>query len=169
LSDSTSDPKRRGEAEPRARGADPRADSSWARGLEVRKAVLGGAHVERALAGANDFDRDFQEYITRAAWGEIWTRPGLPVPTRHLLTIVMLATLNRQEELAMHLEATKNTGLSVDEVKEALMQVAVYAGVPAAHAAIKTAKRVFAARGVSDPPLPEIGSLPLTREAERNE
>jgi 3-oxoadipate enol-lactonase/4-carboxymuconolactone decarboxylase len=169
LSDNKNDPKGRGDGELRSRGTDPRADSSWARGLEVRKAVLGGAHVDRALAGANDFDRDFQEYITRAAWGEIWTRPGLPVPTRHLLTIVMLATLNRQEELAMHLEATKNTGLSVEEVKEALMHVAVYAGVPAAHAAIKTAKRVFAARGVSDPPLPELGHLPSSHDAERND
>jgi len=115
----------------------------------VRKAVLGAAHVERALDAATDFDRDFQAYITRAAWGEIWTRPGLSLQTRHLLTIVMLATLNRQEELAMHLEATANTGLSPEEIREALMQVAVYAGVPAAHAAIKTAKRVLAARAAA--------------------
>jgi len=124
-------------------------DESWARGLEVRKAVLGAAHVERALDGATDLDRDFQAYITRSAWGEIWTRPGLSLQTRHLLTIVMLATLNRQEELAMHLEATANTGVSPEEIREALMQVAVYAGVPAAHAAIKTAKRVLAARAAA--------------------
>ena len=124
-------------------------DKSWVRGLEVRKAVLGAAHVERALDGATDFDRDFQAYITRSAWGENWTRPGLSLQTRHLLTIVMLATLNRQEELAMHLEATANTGLSPEEIREALMQVAVYAGVPAAHAAIKTAKRVLAARAAA--------------------
>lgn len=105
--------------------------------------MLGSAHVERALAAATDFDRDFQSYITRAAWGEIWTRPGLSLQTRHLLTIVMLATLNRQEELEMHLEATRNTGLTPEEVREALMHVAVYAGVPAANAAIKTAKRVL--------------------------
>jgi 4-carboxymuconolactone decarboxylase len=119
------------------------SDGSFARGLEVRRAVLGAAHVERALDGATDFDRDFQAYITRAAWGEIWTRPGLSIQTRHLLTIVMLATLNRQEELAMHIEATKNTGVTAEEVREALMHVAVYAGVPAAHAALKTAKRVL--------------------------
>ena len=111
--------------------------------MEVRRAVLGDAHVDRSTATATDFDRDFQNYITRMAWGEIWTRPGLPLHTRQLLTIVMLATLNRQEELALHLEATRNTGLSPEQVREALLQVAVYAGVPAAHAAIKIAKRVL--------------------------
>jgi 4-carboxymuconolactone decarboxylase len=118
-------------------------EPSWARGLEVRRAVLGSAHVERALAAATDFDRDFQSYITRSAWGEIWARPGLSLQTRHLLTIVMLATLNRQEELEMHLAATRNTGLTAEEVREALMHVAVYAGVPAANAALRTAKRVL--------------------------
>jgi 4-carboxymuconolactone decarboxylase len=109
----------------------------------VRRAVLGDAHVDRSLREATDFDRDFQEYITRSAWGEIWTRPGLPRPTRHLLTIAMLAVQNRQEELAMHLRAIGNTGVTVDEVKEVLMQVAVYAGAPAALAAMKTAKSVL--------------------------
>jgi 3-oxoadipate enol-lactonase/4-carboxymuconolactone decarboxylase len=116
--------------------------------MEVRRAVLGDAHVDRSTAAATDFDRDFQNYITRMAWGEIWTRPGLPLHTRQLLTIVMLATLNRQEELALHLEATRNTGLSPEQVREALMQVAVYAGVPAAHAAIKIAKRVLFPAGL---------------------
>jgi 4-carboxymuconolactone decarboxylase len=111
--------------------------------MQVRRAVLGDAHVDRSLAAATDFDRDFQSYITRTAWGEIWTRPGLELHTRQLLTIVMLAALNRQEELAMHLEATRHTGLSLEQVREALMHVAVYAGVPAAHAAIKTAKWVL--------------------------
>jgi len=118
-------------------------EESWARGMQVRRAVLGDAHVDRSLAAATDFDRDFQSYITRTAWGEIWTRPGLELHTRQLLTIVMLAALNRQEELAMHLEATRHTGLSLEQVREALMHVAVYAGVPAAHAAIKTAKWVL--------------------------
>jgi 4-carboxymuconolactone decarboxylase len=129
--------------EPRAPGADVASDPRWQQGLEVRRAVLGDAHVDRALALATDFDRDFQDYITRAAWGEIWTRPALPRPTRHLLTIVMLAVLDRQEELAMHLRATHNTGVSVEEIKEALMHVAVYAGVPAAHAAFRTAKQAL--------------------------
>jgi 4-carboxymuconolactone decarboxylase len=115
--------------------------------------VRGAEHVARSLAHATEFDREFQEYITRAAWGEIWTRPGLSIPTRHLLTIALLAALNRPEELALHLEATSNTGVSPQELKEALMHVAVYAGVPAANAAMKTAKRILAERSAqrSDP------------------
>lgn len=123
--------------------SDDHKDPSWERGLELRKAVLGSAHVETALAAATDLDRDFQSYITRNAWGEIWARPGLSLETRHLLTIVMLAALNRQEELEMHLHATRNTGVSPEQVREALLQVAVYAGVPAANAAFKTAQRVL--------------------------
>jgi 4-carboxymuconolactone decarboxylase len=120
------------------------SDESFLRGLGVRRAVLGSAHVDRALGAATDFDRDFQAYITRAAWGDIWARPGLPRHTRHLLTIAMLAALDRQEELGMHVRATLNTGVTQAELREVLMQVAVYAGVPAANSAIKTAKRVFA-------------------------
>jgi 4-carboxymuconolactone decarboxylase len=123
--------------------SDEKNESPWERGLELRRSVLGSAHVERSLAAATDFDRDFQAYITRAAWGEIWGRPGLPVQTRHLLTIVMLAALNRQDELEMHLQATRNTGLTPEQVREALMHVAVYAGVPAANTAMKIAKRVL--------------------------
>lgn len=124
---------------------DPRPDPRWQRGIEIRREVLGNAHVDRAFAESNDFDRDFQDYVTRAAWGDIWARPGLPLQTRHLLTIGLLAALNRQDELAMHVRATLNTGVSRAEIKEVLMQVAVYAGVPAAHAAMKTAKRALAA------------------------
>lgn len=120
------------------------SDEPFQRGLAVRRAVLGSAHVDRALGAATDFDRDFQAYITRAAWGDIWARPGLSQHTRHLLTIAMLAALDRQEELGMHVRATVNTGVTQAEVREVLMQVAVYAGVPAANSAIKTAKRVFA-------------------------
>jgi 3-oxoadipate enol-lactonase / 4-carboxymuconolactone decarboxylase len=123
-------------------GAEPSSDP-YERGMAVRRAVLGAPHVERALSAANDFDRDFQAYITRAAWGEVWARPGLPRHTRHLLTIAMLAALDRQEELAMHVRATVNTGVTPAELREALLQVAVYAGVPAANGAIKTAKRVL--------------------------
>lgn len=118
-------------------------DELFERGLAVRKAVLGAAHVDRAMSQASELDRDFQEYITRAAWGEIWARPGLPRHTRHLLTIAMLAALDRQEELGMHLRATANTGVSLAEIREVLMQVAVYAGVPAANSAFKTARRVL--------------------------
>jgi 4-carboxymuconolactone decarboxylase len=122
---------------------DAARDLRLEQGMQIRRAVLGDAHVDRAAANTTDFDRDFQEYITRSAWGEIWARPGLPRPTRHLVTIAMLAVLDRQEELAMHLKATRNTGVSLEEVKEVLMHVAVYAGVPAANAAIKTAKSVL--------------------------
>jgi 4-carboxymuconolactone decarboxylase len=118
-------------------------DELYERGLAVRRAVLGHAHVERALGTAGELDRDFQEYITRAAWGEVWARPGLARHTRHLLTIAMLAALDRQEELGMHLKATVNTGVTLAEVREVLMQVAVYAGVPAANSAFRTARRVF--------------------------
>jgi 3-oxoadipate enol-lactonase/4-carboxymuconolactone decarboxylase len=120
------------------------SDEPFERGLAERRAVLGSAHVDRALGAASDFDRDFQAYITRVAWGEIWARPGLPRRTRHLLTIAMLAAAGREEELAMHLGATVNTGVTQAEVREVLMQVAVYAGVPAANSAIKIARRVFA-------------------------
>jgi 4-carboxymuconolactone decarboxylase len=119
-------------------------DELYERGLGVRRAVLGSAHVDRALAAATELDRDFQAYITRAAWGEIWARPGLSRHTRHLATIAMLAALGRQEELGLHLGAIENTGVTLAEVKEVLMQVAVYAGVPAANAAFATARRVLA-------------------------
>jgi 4-carboxymuconolactone decarboxylase len=118
------------------------ADETYERGLAVRRAVLGDAHVDRALAAVTELDREFQTYITRAAWGEIWARPGLARHTRHLVTIAMLAALGRHEELAMHIRATVNTGVTLEEIKEVLMQVAVYAGVPAANAAFATAKRV---------------------------
>ena len=118
-------------------------DDAFARGLTVRRAVLGHAHVDAALASATELDRDFQAYITRAAWGEVWARPGLPRHTRHLLTIGLLAAQGNHEELAMHLRATANTKVSLAEVREVLLQVAVYAGVPAANAAFKVARRVL--------------------------
>lgn len=116
---------------------------SYANGLAMRRRVLGDAHVTRATRNATDFDRDFQAFITRYAWGEIWNRPGLPKKTRSLLTIAILAALGREEELKLHVRATRNTGASANEVKEVLMQVAIYAGVPAANAAFRTAKAAF--------------------------
>jgi 4-carboxymuconolactone decarboxylase len=114
------------------------------KGMEVRKSVLGEAHVERAEANKTDFDADFQRFITETAWGSVWVRPGLETKTRQLLTIAMLAALGKHEELALHVRATRNTGVSRSEVKEVLMQVAVYAGVPAANSAFAIAKRVYA-------------------------
>jgi 4-carboxymuconolactone decarboxylase len=112
--------------------------------MQIRKSVLGEDHVERAEASKSDFDADFQRLITESAWGSVWARPGLDRKTRHLLTIAMLATLGSYEELAMHIRATRNTGVTREDVKEVLLQVAVYAGIPAANAAIAIAKRVFA-------------------------
>ena len=118
-------------------------DEKYEKGMQIRKAVLGEDHVNRAEANKSEFDADFQRLITEVAWGSVWARPGLDKKTRHLLTIAMLATLGNHEELAMHIRATSNTGVTRDEVKEALLQVAVYAGIPAANAAVAIAKRVY--------------------------
>jgi 4-carboxymuconolactone decarboxylase len=118
-------------------------DERYERGMVVRRAVLGEEHVERAQAGTTEFTRDFQELITRYAWGEIWTRPGIDRKTRSLVTIAILAALGRAEELRLHVRATRNTGATRDEVREALLQVAVYAGVPAGNSAFAHAAAVY--------------------------
>lgn len=120
------------------------SDDRFAEGMSVRRAVLGDRHVDRAEARKTAFDEDFQRFITEGAWGSVWARPGLDRRTRSLLTIVLLAALGHHEELAMHIRATANTGASEDDVKEALLHVAVYAGVPAANAAIAIAKKTYA-------------------------
>jgi 4-carboxymuconolactone decarboxylase len=120
------------------------ADGRYEQGMQVRRAVLGDAHVDRARAKTTELDADFQRFITEVAWGSVWTRDGLDRRQRSLLTIAMLAALGHHEELAMHLRAASNTGASREEIKETLLQVAVYAGVPAANAAFAVAKRVFA-------------------------
>jgi 4-carboxymuconolactone decarboxylase len=119
------------------------SDDEWQKGTRIRRAVLGDEHVDRSEREATPFDAEFQAFITRTAWGGVWSRPGLPVHTRHLLTIAMLAALGRLHELELHLKATKNTGVTPDELKELFLQVAVYAGVPAANAAVAVAKRVL--------------------------
>ena len=113
------------------------------KGMKVRKQVLGKAHVERAEARKNKFNAPFQDLITRYAWGEIWTRPGLPRKTRSMLTIAMMVALNREEELKLHLRAAANNGATRDEIKEVLMQAAIYCGVPAANSAFHMAQEVF--------------------------
>ena len=115
----------------------------YEKGMQIRKSVLGEDYVKRAETNKSDFDADFQRLITEVAWGSVWSRPGLNRKTRHLLTIAMLAALGNHEELAMHIRATRNTGVTREEVKEVLLQVAVYAGIPAANAAVAIAKRVF--------------------------
>lgn len=113
-------------------------------GMTVRRAVLGNAHVDRTLTRRNAFNEEFQSFITRYAWGEIWTRPGLPRHTRSLVTISMLIALNREDELRMHLKAAFNNGVTRDEIKEVLMQSGIYCGLPAANHAFHLAEQVFA-------------------------
>ena len=119
------------------------SDDRYEKGMQMRKAVLGADHVARAEASKTEFDADYQRFITEVAWGSIWTRPGLEKKTRHLLTLAMLAALGKHDELAMHIRATRNTGVSKEELREVLLHVSVYAGVPAANSAFATAKRVY--------------------------
>ena len=111
--------------------------------MRVRREVLGDEHVDDAIARTTEFTRDFQDLITRYAWGEIWTRPGLDRRTRSCITLTALAALGRDEELAMHVRAAIRNGLTPDEIKEVLLQCAVYCGVPAANAAFAVAQRVL--------------------------
>ncbi|WP_019143774.1 bifunctional 3-oxoadipate enol-lactonase/4-carboxymuconolactone decarboxylase PcaDC [Aeromicrobium massiliense] len=115
-----------------------------ASGMKVRRAVLGDAHVDRANAGIIDLTREFQDMITRYAWGEIWTRPGLQRRDRSLITMTALVALGHHEELAMHVRAARRNGLSVDEIKELLLQTAIYCGVPAANTAFRIATQALA-------------------------
>jgi 4-carboxymuconolactone decarboxylase len=112
-------------------------------GLEVRREVLGPEHVDRATVGATDLTRDFQELITEYAWGAIWTRPGLDRRSRSLITLTALVARGHHEELAMHVRAALRNGLTVDEIKETLLQTAIYCGVPDANTAFRIAQRVL--------------------------
>jgi 4-carboxymuconolactone decarboxylase len=111
--------------------------------MEVRRAVLGDAHVDRAEAARTELTSDFQDLITRYAWGEVWTRPGLDRRTRSCITVAMLVALNRGEELEMHLRAALRNGVTVDELREVLLQTAIYCGVPAANSAFRIANEVL--------------------------
>jgi 4-carboxymuconolactone decarboxylase len=122
----------------------------YEKGLSVRRAVLGDAHVDRSLKNRNEFNQEFQDLITRYAWGEIWTRPGLPRKTRSLLTIAMLVALNRPDEFRLHLRAALNNGVRKEEIKEALLQAAIYCGVPAANSAFHAAQEVFSETKAKD-------------------
>ena len=119
-------------------------DERYDKGLAVRRAVLGDAHVDRTLAKRDSFNEEFQQLITRYAWGEIWTRPGLPRHTRSLITVAMMVALNRADEFRLHVRAAFNNGVTRDQIKEVLLQAAIYCGVPAANAAFHMAKEVFA-------------------------
>lgn len=112
-------------------------------GMRVRRSVLGEEHVDRAESVKSGLDAEFQDLITRYAWGEIWTRPGLAKHTRSLLTIGLMIALNRNEELCLHLRAAANNGVTAEEIREVLLHCAVYCGIPAANAAFRAAKEIL--------------------------
>jgi 4-carboxymuconolactone decarboxylase len=112
-------------------------------GMEVRRSVLGDEHVDRAEARKTELDSEFQDLITRYAWGEVWSRPGLPRHTRSLLTIGLMLALNRGEELRLHLRAAATNGVTAEEIREVLLHCAIYCGVPAANAAFQAAKEIL--------------------------
>ncbi len=120
------------------------ASELFNKGLEVRKAVLGKEYVEKSIAGADDFAMAMQEYATEACWGKIWTRPGLPRKMRSLINIAMITVLNRPHELKLHIKSAFTNGVTRDEIKEVLLQVAAYAGVPAGIDGFRLAREAFA-------------------------
>jgi 4-carboxymuconolactone decarboxylase len=119
------------------------SDETYERGMRVRREVLGDDHVDHAIRATTELTADFQSFITRYAWGEIWSRPGLDRKTRSCITLTALIALNRPEELEMHLRAALRNGLTADEIREVLLQSAVYCGVPAANSAFAIARRVL--------------------------
>ena len=127
---------------------DPRNKKLYDEGMKVRKAVLGADYVDNSMASADDFMMSFQDVTTEYCWGYVWTRPGLPKKTRSMLNLAMLAALNRGPELKLHVNGALNNGLTKDEIKEVLLQVAIYCGIPASLDAFKIASGVFKERGV---------------------
>jgi 4-carboxymuconolactone decarboxylase len=127
------------------------ASAMFRRGRQTRRAVLGADHVERAEAAATAFDAPFQELITETAWGHLWSREEWSKRERSIVTIALLAALGHHEEMAMHIRAIARTGATEADVREALLHVAVYAGVPTANTAFRIAKQVFAERSAEDP------------------
>jgi 4-carboxymuconolactone decarboxylase len=123
---------------------DSQDDSRYETGMKVRRAVLGDAYVDRAVARTTELDADFQRFVTETAWGSLWARPDLDRRTRSLITIAILAALGRHEELAVHMRGSRNTGATPQEVVEALLHVAVYGGIPAANAAFTIARSALA-------------------------
>lgn len=115
-------------------------------GLKVRREILGDAHVDKSLKSRNKFNEEFQELLTRYAWGEIWTRPGLPKGTRSMITLAVLVALNRNEEFRMHVRAALNNGVTQEQIREVLLHAAIYCGVPAANTAFHIAQEVIESR-----------------------
>lgn len=119
------------------------SDDAYERGMEVRRAVLGDEHVDRSLARATEHTRDFQEFITRYAWGDVWSRPGLDRRTRSIVTMTALVAVGRFDELALHIRGARRNGLTPEEISEVLLQTAIYCGVPAANSAFHVFQRVL--------------------------
>lgn len=124
-------------------------EERYKQGIEVRTEVLGETHVGGSLENLNDFNEDFQNFISRFAWGEVWSRPGLPRHTRSLVTIGILLALGREAELRMHIRACFNNGVTKDELKELFLHASLYAGLPAANAAMHMAEEVFVELGIT--------------------
>ena len=116
----------------------------YEQGLKVRRQILGDAHVDKSLKSRTKFTEDFQDLLTRYAWGEVWTRPGLPNETRSLITLAVLVALNRNDEFRMHVRAALNNGVSQDQIREVLLHSAIYCGLPAANTAFHIAQEVIA-------------------------
>ncbi|BDD91018.1 MAG: 4-carboxymuconolactone decarboxylase [Pandoraea sp.] len=129
-------------------------------GMQVRRAVLGDAHVDRTLTRRNEFNDDFQNFITRFAWGDVWTRPGLTRHMRSMVTLSLLIALNRGDEFRMHVRAAFNNGVTREEMKELFMHAALYCGLPAANQAIHDAETIFAEMEAAEP-----GSTTRARDA----
>jgi len=125
------------------------SDDRHEAGMKTRREVLGDAHVDRAVERTSDFTADFQDFITRYAWGEIWTRPGLDRRMRSAITMTALIGVGRFDELGMHVRASLRNGLTVDEIKEVLLQAAIYCGVPAANSAFAVAQKVLEEEGAA--------------------
>ena len=123
------------------------SDELFERGMKIRRQVLGDAHVDRSLAGADEFSQDLQRMVTEFAWGGVWSRDGLSLKQRSLSNLAMLSVLNRPHELEIHLRGALHNGCSVDEIRETLLQVAIYAGFPAALDAFRVAKQILTEEG----------------------
>ena len=126
------------------------SDDAYDRGMKIRREVLGDEHVDRAVENTTDETRDFQDFITRYAWGEVWPRPGLDRRTRSIITLTALTSLRAENEIAMHVRGAINNGVTPAEITEVLLHTAIYAGVPAANAAFAIAQRTLAEMGIPE-------------------
>jgi len=127
----------------------------YERGLKIRREVLGAEYVDKSVANADEFQRHFQEYVTKHCWGAVWTRPGLPKKTRSMLNLAMLAATNRSNELKLHLKGAVNNGVTKEEIQEVLLHTTVYAGFPVGLESFRVAKELFDSLEPKEPDLNE--------------